>query len=98
MYSIYIGPSAPCNLNCARCIADEIYHNLHPPREELFDPVEEHVIEVLYDAWNEAIKTDLSAYEKVWYGPSVKYVMLISMIFDPLSHFVTNLGPLNVVT
>ncbi|ESO87501.1 hypothetical protein LOTGIDRAFT_235002 [Lottia gigantea] len=65
IYSKYVVVSAPCDVNSSSDVRSDIYHHINPPYEELFDDVEEHVLEILYSAWISNLKEDVRIYNKV---------------------------------
>jgi len=56
---------SPNNVQCAKVIREEVYLKINPPFEELFDPVEEYVLTILYDAWTHSLVEDINTFDKV---------------------------------
>ena len=65
IFSQYIVAGAPYNLHCNLDVRTSIHDHLLPPFEDLFDPAEEFVLEMLFDAWSQMIMCDLSTFDKV---------------------------------
>ena len=56
---------APRCIGCTGTIRRDVESRLAPPFEDLFDQAEEHVLEVLYDAWTHMLTQDVTAFDKV---------------------------------
>ena len=65
IHAQFIVEAAPHGIRCSKDIRLEIQHHLNPPFEELFDPAEEYILEVLFEAWSQMIMVDLSTFDKV---------------------------------
>ncbi|XP_064604416.1 regulator of G-protein signaling 22-like isoform X3 [Liolophura sinensis] len=65
IFSLYIVGGAPRDIGCSADIRAQVYCQLDPPFEELFDSAEEYTIEVLYGAWTQLLASDNKSYSKV---------------------------------
>ncbi len=65
IHAQFIVEAAPHGIQCSKDVRLEVQHHLSPPFEELFDPAEEYILEVLFEAWSQMIMVDLSTFDKV---------------------------------
>lgn len=45
-----------------------IYHKIDPAFEDVFDPAEEHILNILLEPWRKMVEADKSTYRKVIFG------------------------------
>jgi len=65
MLSTFLLPSAPQKIFCSSSVVDDINARQSTLSEALFDAAEEHALDALLDAWNDASANDLSVFQKV---------------------------------
>ena len=56
---------APLSIKCNYEIKEAIQKRLDPPFEDLFDPAEESVLSVLFEAWIQILSSDNITFDKV---------------------------------
>jgi hypothetical protein len=55
---------APCSIQCKPHVQNQVHNKINPPFEELFDPVEEYALTVLFDAWSHSLCEDITTFDK----------------------------------
>ncbi|XP_066547152.1 regulator of G-protein signaling 22 isoform X2 [Amia ocellicauda] len=65
LYSTYVCHGAPLDTGVDLGSRRQIYDQLTPAFEELFDPAEEHVLSLLLEPWTQMTACERAAYEKV---------------------------------
>ncbi|XP_062045849.1 regulator of G-protein signaling 22 [Lepus europaeus] len=65
LFATYIAPSATHDVGLQQEKKKDIYLNLQPPFEDLFDTAEEYILLVLLEPWTKMVKSDQLAYGKV---------------------------------
>ncbi|XP_008573000.1 PREDICTED: regulator of G-protein signaling 22 [Galeopterus variegatus] len=65
LFATYIAPSATLDIALQQEKKKEIYMQIHPPFEDLFDTAEEYILLVLLEPWAKMVKSDQLAYRKV---------------------------------
>ena len=56
------------SIDCSARLRDQIYHEVEPPFEELFDEAEEYILEILVIPWAGMKTSDKMLYDKVTIG------------------------------
>uniref|UniRef100_A0A8C2X1S9 RGS domain-containing protein n=1 Tax=Cyclopterus lumpus TaxID=8103 RepID=A0A8C2X1S9_CYCLU len=70
LYSTYLSSSARRSIGVGEEIRREVYDQLMPAFEELFDKVEEHSLSILLEPWTLLVSRDKESFEKVEQGGS----------------------------
>ncbi|NXA33623.1 RGS22 protein, partial [Eudromia elegans] len=65
LYATYIAPSASMDIGLRQSKKYEIYKNIDPAFEDLFDPAEEYILTLLLEPWMKMVEEDRCTYEKV---------------------------------
>uniref|UniRef100_A0A8C8RZX5 Regulator of G protein signaling 22 n=1 Tax=Pelusios castaneus TaxID=367368 RepID=A0A8C8RZX5_9SAUR len=65
LYATYIAPSASMDIGLQQSKKNEIYQQIEPPFEDLFDPAEEYILTLLLVPWMKMVEVDKSIYGKV---------------------------------
>ncbi|XP_014897224.1 regulator of G-protein signaling 22 [Poecilia latipinna] len=65
LYSTYISSFARRSINVKTEIRREVYNKLQPAFEELFDRVEEHVLDILLEPWTQLNQRDKESFQQV---------------------------------
>ena len=65
LYANHLVVGAPFSIQCEPSVRDKVFQKIDPPYEELFDPVEEYVLSVLYEAWTYSLSEDIATFDKV---------------------------------
>ncbi|XP_049902589.1 regulator of G-protein signaling 22 [Epinephelus moara] len=65
LYSTYLFSSAKRTISVDEDIRREVYDQLMPAFEELFDKVEEHVLNILLEPWTLLVSRDKESFQKV---------------------------------
>ncbi|NWJ01778.1 RGS22 protein, partial [Crypturellus undulatus] len=65
LYATYIAPSANMDIGLRQNKKYEIYKNIDPAFEDLFDSAEEYVLNLLLEPWMKMVEEDRCTYEKV---------------------------------
>uniref|UniRef100_A0A3P9Q965 RGS domain-containing protein n=1 Tax=Poecilia reticulata TaxID=8081 RepID=A0A3P9Q965_POERE len=89
LYFTYISSFARRRINVKTEIRREVYNKLQPAFEELFDRVEEHVLDILLEPWTQLNQRDKELFEQVFF-PSV------SLIFSCVSFHVEQQRSMNL--
>lgn len=61
----YVFSLARRSLGVDEEIRREVHHRLRPAFEELFDRVEEHVLNILQEAWTQLLRRDEESFQQV---------------------------------
>ncbi|XP_043972253.1 regulator of G-protein signaling 22 isoform X2 [Gambusia affinis] len=85
LYSTYISSFARRSINVKTKIRREVYNKLQPAFEELFDRVEEHVLDILLEPWTQLNQWDKESFlqvpvheeERCFYGPEYKELLRV---------------------
>ncbi|XP_078610938.1 regulator of G-protein signaling 22-like isoform X2 [Branchiostoma floridae x Branchiostoma japonicum] len=65
IHSRFVVAASPEDIGCSQDIRNEVYKNIDPPFEELFDSAEEYILHVLVVPWQQMIEGDKHTYSKV---------------------------------
>ncbi|KAF4798072.1 regulator of G-protein signaling 22 [Turdus rufiventris] len=65
LYATYIAPSAIMDTGLHQNKKNMIYHKIDPAFEDVFDPAEEHILNILLEPWRKMVEADKSTYRKV---------------------------------
>ncbi|XP_054984195.1 regulator of G-protein signaling 22 [Sorex araneus] len=65
LFATYVAPSAPFDIRLRKEKRREIYMQMQPPFEDLFDAAEEYILLLLLEPWTMMINSDLDDYRKV---------------------------------
>lgn len=65
LYSTYLYPSARRSIGVDEEIRRKVYDRLMPAFEELFDEVEEHILNILLQPWTLLLSRDKESFQKV---------------------------------
>ncbi|XP_067392029.1 regulator of G-protein signaling 22 [Emydura macquarii macquarii] len=65
LYATYIAPSASMDIGLQQTKKNEIYQQIEPPFEDLFDPAEEYILTLLLVPWMKMVEIDKNIYGKV---------------------------------
>lgn len=65
LYSTYLLTSAERAIDVDEELRREVYGQLTPPFEELFDGVEEHALSILLEPWTLLVSRDRETFQKV---------------------------------
>lgn len=65
LYSTYLLTSAERAIDVDEELRREVYGQLTPPFEELFDGVEEHTLSILLEPWTLLVSRDRETFQKV---------------------------------
>lgn len=65
LYSTYLLSSARRTIGVDEEISTEVYHQMMPAFEELFDEVEQHALNILLEPWTRLVTKDKESLQKV---------------------------------
>ncbi|NXU40779.1 RGS22 protein, partial [Drymodes brunneopygia] len=65
LYATYIAPSASMDIGLHQNKKNMIYQKIDPAFEDLFDPAEEHILNILLEPWMKMVEEDKCTYSKV---------------------------------
>lgn len=65
LYSTYLLSSARRTIGVDEEISTEVYRQMMPAFEELFDEVEQHVLNILLEPWTRLVTKDKESFQKV---------------------------------
>ena len=65
LYSLYLLPGSPLDIECRVNLIDAVYDNLNSPDDVLFGDVEKFVLRLLFCAWSEVILAESESCEQV---------------------------------
>ncbi|XP_029418631.1 regulator of G-protein signaling 22 isoform X3 [Nannospalax galili] len=65
LFATYVAPSAALDIGLEQERKKEIYMQIQPPFEDLFDTAEEYILLLLLEPWTEMVTVDQVAYRKV---------------------------------
>ncbi|XP_034384383.1 regulator of G-protein signaling 22 [Cyclopterus lumpus] len=74
LYSTYLSSSARRSIGVGEEIRREVYDQLMPAFEELFDKVEEHSLSILLEPWTLLVSRDKESFEKVCVQEEVRCI------------------------
>ncbi|XP_012498982.1 PREDICTED: regulator of G-protein signaling 22 [Propithecus coquereli] len=80
LFATYIAPSATLDIGLQQEKKKEIYLNIHPPFEDLFDTAEEYILLLLLEPWTKMVKSDQVAYRKDTTGEIGTSVLSLSNV------------------
>ncbi|KAK9513228.1 hypothetical protein VZT92_026777 [Zoarces viviparus] len=74
IYSTYLSSSARRSIDVSEEIRREVYDQMMPAFEELFDKVEEHSLSILLEPWTLLASRDKESFQKVCVQQKVRYI------------------------
>lgn len=92
LYSTYLLSSARRTIGVDEEISREVYHQMMPAFEELFDEVEEHALNILLEPWTLLVNQDKESFQKVTPAPqsstnkSNRPVRKLCVLLGPVSN------------